>query len=205
MIQENIFKTSISFATRIQAEQFRRRQFHPDKRIQVYLNTLAISSVKSYLNSWGWNVDLATGDSWNPILQTMLDVADIDLPNYGKIECRVVLPDEKYVKIPPEVWCNRIAYIVVELNEFLTEARILGFVREATQIKVPLDSLESLTDLAEYLARFECNSTPQLTHLSNWLSGNIENNWLQPKPEILPSTKINYRTVSDCNFALTAS
>jgi hypothetical protein len=191
MTQKTIFKTSISLATRVQAEQFRRLQTNPNKRKQVYLNTLATSVVNYYLNSLGWVTDLEGSDSWNPVLQTMMDLADLKLPDYGRIECRVVLPNENWVVIPAEVWFQRIAYVMVRLNESLTEAQILGFVRRVGQSKLSLEDLESLTQLPGYLNQ-QKHSLQKRIHLSRWLEGMSESDWL-PLENLSP---VNYRTIS---------
>ncbi|GAB4550083.1 MAG: hypothetical protein Tsb0014_44680 [Pleurocapsa sp.] len=191
MTKKTIFKTSISLAAKVKAEKFRRLQNNPNKRKKVYLNTLATSVVNYYLNSLGWTTDLEGSDSWNPILQTMMDVADLRLPNYGKIECRVVLPHEDRVVIPAEVWFHRIAYVVVRLDESLTEAQILGFFRRVKQTEISLEQLESLTSLPGYLNQ-QKHSAAKVIHLSRWLEGITELDWLPP--ENFPS--VNYRSIS---------
>ena len=196
MTELEIFKTSISLMTRIKAEQFRRRQSHPHKAKQVYLNTLAVSAVNSYLNSMGWATNLEASDSWNPVLQTMMDVADLDILNYGKLECRVVLPNTDWVIIPPEVWFQRIAYIAVGLDESLTEANLLGFVTQIMEVKLPLNKLQPLSGLTGYLSQQRRGALGKKnpTSLSKWLKGISTPGWQQLE-ELLPqSIAVNFRS-----------
>ena len=113
-IEATQYKIALPLTARIKAQQFRIHQFDPLKSKQVYLNTLSVIAVNYYLNRLGWTTNLETSDSWNPVLQTMMNVADLDIPNYGKIECRFVLPNDDWITVPHEVKLQRIAYIAVK-------------------------------------------------------------------------------------------
>ena len=140
-------KFTIPLIARVNAEKFRQNQSSSFKAKQVYLNTLAVSTVNLYLNTLGWATNLKNSDSWNPLLQTMMDIADLDIPNYGKIECRSVLPDEHCITVPSEVGFQRIAYVGVEFNTLLTEAKLLGFVPKVNSTKLDFAELRSLAQL----------------------------------------------------------
>ncbi|MGL5795883.1 MAG: DUF1822 family protein [Waterburya sp.] len=185
--QSEILPVSIPLITRIKAEQFRRYQVQTSKAKQVYLNTLAVSVVNSYLNLIGWSTNLEASDSWNPILQTMMDVADLLIPNYGKLECRVVLDNEETVTIPPEVWSERIGYVVVRFNKFLDQATILGFIGQVRQVKLPLTQLEPLTKFPTYLSQQKCSLPVQPTNLSKWFLGMLDQGW-QPQEKLFCQT-----------------
>ncbi|MGL5944304.1 MAG: DUF1822 family protein [Waterburya sp.] len=177
--QSEILPVTIPLITRIKAEQFRRYQVQTSKAKQVYLNTLAVSVVNSYLNLIGWSTNLEASDSWNPILQTMMDVADLLIPNYGKLECRVVLDNEETVTIPPEVWSERIGYVVVRFNKFLDQAVILGFIGQVRQVKLPLTQLEPLAKFPTYLSQQKRSFPVQPTNLSKWFLGMLDQGWQQ--------------------------
>lgn len=194
LAETKVFSISIPLIARIKAQQFSSAQSSPSKAKQVYLNTLAVTAVNSYLNCIGWATNLEESDSWNSILQTMMDVADIEIPNYGKLECRVVLPDEDCLVVPPEVWSERIGYIAVELNNSLTEAKLLGFATKVVQTDLPLNQLEALDKLPAHLslqkrARID---DPQ-TQLSKWLEGIFEIDWQQLEELFPTSAAINFR------------
>jgi hypothetical protein len=185
---------TIPLITRIKAEQFRRYQVQNNKAKQVYLNTLAVSVVNSYLNLIGWATNLEDSDSWNPVLQTMMDVADLIIPSYGKLECRVVLDDQDTVIIPPEVWSERIGYVVVRLNKLLNQAAILGFIRQVKQVELPLTQLEPLNEFPTYLSQQKHSLPVEPTNISKWFSEKLDQGWQQLE-EFFPSkVALNFRS-----------
>jgi Protein of unknown function (DUF1822) len=98
------------------AESFYQRHSDPQKAKQVYLNTLAIEAVHSYLSWLGVGTDRQSSDSWNPFVQTLADVADLEIPGQGKLECRLVLPGATACHVPLAVWGDRLGYVVVRLE-----------------------------------------------------------------------------------------
>ena len=155
------------------ANEFRQQQPNRQKAKQVYLNTIAVQVVNSYLKCFGIATDLAASDSWNPTLQLLMDVADLVIQPQGKLECRPVLPHQEVCWVPPEVWSDRIGFIAVQLNAELTEAELVGFLPAINQTEVPLTAWRSLDELLEYLIP----STPVLVTLSQWLQGVVDSSW----------------------------
>ncbi|HBB30784.1 MAG TPA: hypothetical protein DDZ80_02245 [Cyanobacteria bacterium UBA8803] len=162
----------LALAAHSRAEKFYRHQSNPGKAKQVYLNTLAVYAVNFYLHCQEFDTELEQSDSWNPVLQTLLDVADLEVPEYGKLECRPVLPGAEVVRIPAEVWQDRIGYVAVQLDESLQEATLLGFVEAVNCEEFPLRELRSLEELPGYLN----NIKPQID-LSQWLEGVFTAGW----------------------------
>jgi Protein of unknown function (DUF1822) len=109
------------------AEQFQRQQTNPTQAKQVYLNTLAVYAVNFYLQCLDIETDWDKSDSWDTVMQTFMDIADLKVKNLGKLECRPILPDERVCYIPSEVWSNRIGCVAVQINESTREATLLGF------------------------------------------------------------------------------
>ncbi len=192
-----IFQTNISWTAHKQAETFRSYQSQGSKAKQVYLNTLAVSVVNSYLNLIGWATSLEQSDSWNPVLQTMMNVADLQIPSYGKLECRVILAGQDKVAIPPEVWTERIGYMIVMLDESVSKATLLGFVRQVKQAELPLSQLESLAKFPGYLSQQKRAATVQAASLSSWFSGAFERGWQQLDELVTPPATINFRNQSE--------
>ena len=192
-----IFQTNVSWSAHIQAEKFRSYQSQGSKAKQVYLNTLAVSAVNSYLNLIGWSTSLEQSDSWNPVLQTMMDVADLQIPSYGKLECRVILSGQDKVAIPPEVWTERIGYVVVMLDKSLNKATLLGFMRQVNQAELPLSQLESLAKFPGYLSQQKRAATVKAASLSSWFSGALDRGWQQPNELFTPPATINFRSQSE--------
>lgn len=199
-------KIPLSVTAHSYAEQFSRYQSNSQKAKQVYLNTLAVYAVNNYLNYLGWETNLKTSDSWNPLLQSLMNLADLDLINYGKVESRFVLRDRDWVEIPAEVSSDRIGYIISQFDESLREATLLGFVTEVKGNRLALNQLQAIDCLPYYLSQLKqvnhsekpSSSTilpkhqpakPQPIKLGKWLEGTLENGW-QPLEELLIPTKV---------------
>lgn len=154
------------------------RQHEPKKAKQVYLNTLAVSAVKFYLRCIGIETNWAASLSWNPVFQSLIDVADIEIPNIGKLECRAVLPEANVVSFPPEVWSDRIGYVAVQLDSLLVEATLLGFTKMVPQSgELPLSQLRSLDDLLEHLHQIRIQSNSLRVNLSQWFEHLFTDSW----------------------------
>jgi hypothetical protein len=175
----------IPLAAKIKAEEFRRYQSQPEKAKQVYLNTLAVWIVNLYLNTKGWMTDLANSHSQNPILQTLMDAADLEIPNYGKLECRFVLPNATYLEIPLEVQTSRIACVAVGLNESLSQAKLLGFTTIFNGEILALDALNSIEKLTSFLRKQQHTLNRQPVSLSQWWMGIFALDW-QPLEILFP-------------------
>jgi hypothetical protein len=160
------------------AEKFCQHQSNLQKAEQVYLNTLAVYAVNYHLQCLGFETDWGKSDSWDTIMQTFLDVADLEVKNYGKLECRPVLPDAEVVYVPQEVWEERIGYVAVQLDESLEEATLLGFAETVSTQELALSELRALEDLSGYLSQFK-QSPPieERVNLSQWLHNIFEVGW----------------------------
>ncbi len=182
------FSAPIPVDGRHRAEELRRQQATPAKGEQVYLNTLSVSFVNYYLCCMGFETDLNKSDSWNVIQQTLMDIADLSLKNLGLLECRPVLEDAQFVYVPPEVQSNRIGYVVVQINKSFREATLLGFVKQVQTDLLPINQLQPLENLLEYLeelsqfqvAEIADNSlegNQNLVNLKQWLENIFEAGW----------------------------
>lgn len=162
------------------AQQFCRRQVDGKKAKQVYLNTLAVWAVHFYLKCMEIETNLEESDSFNLGMQTIANVADLDIVNIGKLECRPVLPGEKLVDIPPEVLENRIAYVAVQMSESLRECEILGFATAVSGEALALGELQSIEELLPSL-----NFERSPVNLSRWFQDIFEEGW-KALHELLP-------------------
>lgn len=171
------FSVPLALTAHGQADRFRRSQKTPQKGKQVYLNTLAVYAVNFYLQCLGFETELEKGDSWNPSLQTLMDVADLTVKPYGKIECRPVLPQATTLCIPPEVWEGRISYIAVRLNASLREATLLGFLPSVQTREVSLSQLQDLDKLVKSWQQKHHSEGDRTINLSQWLDNLFEAGW----------------------------
>ncbi len=141
------------------AHKFASKQANSQKVKQVYLNTLAVYAVQDFLNWLGIETDLNAGDSWHSVIRCFNDVADLVIPNLGKLECRPVLPGQTVISLPPEVTEDRIAYIGVQFQEQLNEVQLLGFYPtidpQAPLEEIEIANLQPIETLIDYIDRLE--------------------------------------------------
>ncbi|MBD2088576.1 DUF1822 family protein [Microcoleus sp. FACHB-1515] len=147
------------------------------KTAQVRQNTIAVSVVENYLQLMGIVVDRAASDSSNPVMQLSADIADLMIPNAGRLECRPLLPNAQTCFVPPEVWEDRIGYVVVRIDEAQQQASLLGFVQTVDAEEFPIDQLQPIEALLDHLDRLLHPIATNLTVLSQWLQGAIETGW----------------------------
>ena len=173
-------------------------QQHSDARKakQVYLNTLAIDAVRSYLSWLGIATDLQASDSWNPTLQALADVADLEIPEQGKLECRPVLPGATVCHVAPEAWSNRIGYIAVLLDADLQTATLLGFVPSVDTKELPLNQLQSLATLLDILKpQKQPQQNKELVNLSKWAQGIFTTGWQAVEELLEPQPVLSFRSL----------
>jgi len=150
---------------------------------QIYLNSLAISAVNAYLQGLGFTTDRDASDSADALLTQMLNVADLMVQGCGRLECRPVLPDQDYAKVPEETWDDRIGYVMVQLSDDLDQATLLGFTPTVSSSLVAIDDLVSLADLPNYLVQAEQRNARQAAlagvsvQLRQWLSHTFSAGW----------------------------
>jgi len=161
-----------------QAEDFSRHQVKSWKAEQVYRNTLAVLAVNFWLKCMCIETNLSASDSWDVVAQTLLDVADIEIPNIGKLECRAVFASAEFLQIPLEVQSNRIGYVAVWFNQSLREAGLLGFLKTAPTEEIPLSQLEPLDHLIGHLSQIRKSKLLNVqVNLGQWLQNSFETDW----------------------------
>lgn len=182
------------------AEEFAAQQDSPQKGKQVYLNTLAVYAVHSYLKWLNVETALNQGDSWHRGLRAIFDVADLVLPGVGKLECRPVLPGEVAIVLPPSMTPDRIGYVGVQFSQQLDYIELLGFAPAIAMTESPqilqIAQLQSLDGLIEIIHR-----RTLLVNLRQWVTGIFESDW-QPPELVLAS---NFRRISTITRSSTNS
>ena len=172
ILQQKSLEIPITRKALATAEQFASQQPHPQQHRIVRLNTLAVLAVHDYLELMAIETELQESDSWNPVVRLCEDVADLMVRGLGKLECRPLLPDSgtrSIYHLPPEVWEERIGYVVVEIDTDRNRATLLGFTPVTVNGELLLTELQPLTNLLEHL---ESLTQPQV-NLSQWLNNNI--------------------------------
>lgn len=177
-----IFSIPLSIEAHTIAQEYSQGISNIVKQKQIYLNTLAVYAVDNYLQCMGFATDWKASDSHNNLAVKLMDVADLEVKNIGKLECRPVLPKAEVCKIPPEVWSDRVGYVAVQLNSALREATILGFTPQAAA-EISLSQLQSLSDFLLYLSELEVAKSPKteasssLVKIGQWLDGAVDAGW----------------------------
>lgn len=172
----SLFTVPLAARVHQQAEEFRRQHANGQKAKQVYLNTLAVYAVNYYLQCLGIATDWETSHSSAPAMQTLLDVADLNIPHRGKLECRPILPNAQTVPVPVDAQSDRIGFVAVQLNESLTEATLLGFSPTVETGTLVVRQLRSLDELPSYLNSLAPLSQTIVT-LRQWFDQGFEAGW----------------------------
>ena len=169
------------------AQAFYAHHADAPKAKQVYLNTLSVQAVRFYLSCLAIDTSLEQSESWNPVLQVLADTADLWIEDWGRLECRPVLPHQSAWTVPSEVLAERIGYIFVQLNADLTEATLIGFLPRLIEAQVTVEQLLSLAEFPTFLNQLASPSTAQASALTvpsgpsvalrPWLTQIIETGW----------------------------
>lgn len=197
LIESLNFTVNLGFEAQQIAKYFSKHQSNSQLAEQVYRNTLAVHTVDFYLQCLGIQTDLTTSDSWNTVMQSLADVADLEVKNLGKLECRAVSGDVDFVHIPAESWQERIGYVVVQLDEYSREATLLGFVEKVTTEELPLNQLRPLEELPDYINQLKSQPVQKLVKLHEWLNSTFESGWKALEEIIEPP-----QTALDVSFRL---
>jgi hypothetical protein len=152
------------------ALKFASEQATKSKGKRVYFNTLAIYMVRDFLEWMQIETDLNKSESWHPGIRSLLDIADLVIPDLGIIECRPVLPGETVISLPPEVTEDRIAYVAVQFQEQLNEVQLLGFypaVDPQPEV-IEIASLKPIELLIDFIDRLESAQLEPVTNIGAW-------------------------------------
>lgn len=184
------------------AKQFALEQPNRQKAEQVFFNTLAVCVVHDYLQWMGISTELNAGYSWNPIARLGSDVADLQVTGLGVIECRPIRENQEVCQIPPDVWGDRIGYVVVQIEDSLKAANILGFINRIESEYIPLSQLQPVETLLTTLSALRLSQDMAIQDMGNnlvkfsqWWQGIFGEDW-QDLAAIFGSQNIayNFRT-----------
>ena len=141
------------------AKTFAVEQLTPERQRRVYIDTLAVYAVHSFLRWMEVETDLEASESWNRLPCDLEDEADLVLPQLGSLECCAVLPGETSCTVPTGSIRERIGYVLVQFEQNLGQAQILGFVPpldpDDPPARLDYSNLQPIETLFEYLERLE--------------------------------------------------
>ncbi|HAX79743.1 MAG TPA: hypothetical protein DCY88_28885 [Cyanobacteria bacterium UBA11372] len=197
--QAHLLKVPLGYEAHRLAQKFAAQQATRQKGKQVYLNTLAVYAVHSYLKWLQIETSLDQSDSWHRVKRAIFDVADLVLPGIGHLECRPVLPQETAVDLPLEVTENRIGYVGVQFEENLSEVELLGFAPAVDYNNPPeqlqVSEFQPLDVLLDHIDRLKTTADTEIrANLSQWFENIFEAGW-QAVETILrqPQTELAFR------------
>lgn len=183
----------ITLENRAIAHNFARQQGDREKAKQVLYNTLAVLTVKSYLEMLGVATDLSNSDSWNPVMRTFDNVADLHILDLGKLECRPLQSSDTSCHIPMEVWDLRLGYVMVKIDDSFKKALLLGFIAEVAREEIAIADLQPIEALIDRLHDLRATTVDSsVINLGQWLDNIFTAGWstveslLNPK-QLLPA------------------
>ncbi|NET72009.1 MAG: DUF1822 family protein [Sphaerospermopsis sp. SIO1G2] len=153
------------------ALKFAHEQPTKPKAKQVYLNTLAVQVVDSYLRMLDIPTNIEAGNSWDSWGRMLADTADLVLPGIGTLECRYMRTGDLYYYVPNEVQANRFGYLFIEINSTCKEAKIIGFLSQVNSQDIYLEQLQTFDEFLEYYHQYS------LVKLRQWLEGIYTFQW----------------------------
>lgn len=162
----------ITEANRSKAREFAQEQSNPEKIEEVYHNTLAVLVTNNYLQMLDVETSLQQSHSWNAVARVSTNIADLNLPGKGHLECRPIKIGDDSCYFPEDVRNNRIGYVVVQFDRDYKQGKLLGFVPQVNSTRLNIRELESLDNLLEAL-----HSNQTVVQLSQWLENIIDVGW----------------------------
>ncbi|NET32045.1 MAG: DUF1822 family protein [Cyanothece sp. SIO1E1] len=161
------------------AQDYSNGQSNPQRAKQIYLNTLAIYAVDFYLRCLGFEPDWPASDSRNPLMLKLTDVADLEIKQLGKLECRALLPTAQMYEVPSDAWNDRIGYVAVQLDQSLKQATLVGFTPDIAQHQgmLPICGLRSLAEFLQHLNHLKQPEPLRPINLSQWFQNTFDAGW----------------------------
>lgn len=175
--QQDSFKVFLSYSAHDVAKKQSQGISSVEATKKVYLNSLATYAVDYYLNCMSFETVKDRDIHHNPWMQSLINTANVEVKNVGKLECLPVSQNSKYCKISQEAASDRVAYIFVQINSSLDEAHIIGFTPNVSVKSAPtiaLNQLQSVDNLLEYLTQKE---QVAIVNISQWIQGLITEGW----------------------------
>jgi hypothetical protein len=142
---------------------------------QVHLNSLALYAADWYLQCLQFETQREDRADW--WIQYLSRAATLEIIGIGKLECVPVTGDTVTVTISPDLQADRIGYLFIKLDEFLSSAQIVGFVPKYSET-VRLDRVQSTDRLIDYLCDLEAKPVIHpVVDLGKWAEGIFDDLW----------------------------
>ena len=168
------------------AENFQANHHDAKKARKIYLNTLAVYAGNFYCKFMDIETNWQNSDSAKLTNQILMDTADLELANLGKLECRPILPNQELFKIPEEARkSDRLGCLLIEINEEEKKAIITKFCQQKDLPKdrdsVVVEHLKSLDSFLDYVEELEENLLAKtsiiITKITSWFENIYTDGW----------------------------
>lgn len=180
-----------------------------EKLKRVIQNLLAVRVVSHWLDIYEIPYDWHQSYIINPLVHYGDEVADIYLPQLGRLECRVAQQRDNIVKFPAETWTDRLGYLIVEISTDLKEGKLIGFLESVQEEWVLKKRLQPINHFFGVLAAAEFRSVPisvpevvqatfsnVATTIHHWLQEAKANAWQIAEFSILEPSFVPARSLS---------
>ncbi|MEG3935752.1 MULTISPECIES: DUF1822 family protein [unclassified Microcoleus] len=132
-------------------------QANLENGLKRFYNTMTVWAVNHLIGWMDFETILDKDDDWTVAIESALELADLELPGIGKIQCCRIGEGETKICVP--VQNDRIAYIFVELPDSLDKVKLLGFLSAADihgdTVQISVADLQPFDRLSDYLETIE--------------------------------------------------
>lgn len=146
------------------------------KAEQVYLSHLADYAARYYFGLCGYAVSERSRSTLDFLDRALSDSTTITVLGYGSFACLVVSIGASALAIPASALAAPVGYMVVEFDDELAEATVVGFLPQTQEVSVAVAQLRSLTELPDYLNRLNPLASAA-TQLNRWWDRSVDQGW----------------------------
>ncbi|MEG4424898.1 MULTISPECIES: DUF1822 family protein [unclassified Microcoleus] len=151
-INQQVYNLALGYAS---------EQANLEVGLKHFYNTMTVWAVNHLIGWMDFETILDKDCDWDVAIESALELADLELPGIGKIQCCRISEGETKICVP--ALNDRIAYIFVELPDSLDKATLLGFISAADidnningdTVQISVADLQPFECLADYLQTFE--------------------------------------------------
>jgi len=147
-IEQKVYNLALGYAS---------EQANLEVGLKHFYNTMTVWAVNHLIGWMDFETILDKDDDWSVAIESALELADLELPGIGKIQCCRIGEGETKICVP--ALNDRIAYIFVELPDSLDKVKLLGFLSAADihgdTVQISVADLQPFDRLSDYLETIE--------------------------------------------------
>ncbi|MEG4838418.1 DUF1822 family protein [Microcoleus sp. B9-D4] len=154
-IEQKVYNLALGYAS---------EQANLEVGLKHFYNTITVWAVNHFMGWMDFETILDQDCNWTVAIESALELADLELPGIGKIQCCRICEGETDICVPAQddALCARelrIAYIFVQLPDPLDRVKLLGFLPAADlhgdTVEISVADLQPFDNLSDYLERIE--------------------------------------------------